>query len=275
MRISGMENNNHSIYQSGNNQLKTVNAKDCGIKKQGEDGVSQGIQQQLENAKNQLQELADNKDLSPEEKMEKQKEIKAQIADLNNQYSKRQMELKEAEQKKQKQQLEEQVANSSPKQETDENVIDSKKMDQLTQASAVMDQVHSMNRIKTKLQGESNVAKIEQKLDASRGNSSDLKAGMISNLESTVDSIEKKISVKMADMREDINKPMSDEEKAEIEREKAEKQKEEQNIRNVDGIAEREVQKSEENGENAKNAVAVTETEKEQAKQYVPIDILL
>ena len=51
----------------------------------GTDSVAKSIQNQIANAKKQLQELASNKDMQPEEKMKKKQEIQQEINSLNQQ----------------------------------------------------------------------------------------------------------------------------------------------------------------------------------------------
>ena len=52
---------------------------------QASDSYSRSIQKQIANAKEQLQQLSANKDMTMEEKMKKRQEIQKQINELNNQ----------------------------------------------------------------------------------------------------------------------------------------------------------------------------------------------
>nr|MDE7325420.1 FlxA-like family protein [Lachnospiraceae bacterium] len=71
------------------------------IKAQATDSVSKNLRAQIVNAQKQLQELAANKDMEPEEKMERRKEIQQQITDLNAQLRQHEVELRQEKQQQQ------------------------------------------------------------------------------------------------------------------------------------------------------------------------------
>ncbi len=73
------------------------------VKAPATDSVSKNIRAQIMNAQKQLQELAANKDMEPEEKMERRKEIQQQIADLNQQLRQHEMEVRQEKQQQAKQ----------------------------------------------------------------------------------------------------------------------------------------------------------------------------
>ena len=58
----------------------------------GSDVTSKNLQSQIANAQKQMQELSSNKEMSPEAKMEKRKEIQEQINELQNQLRQHQIE---------------------------------------------------------------------------------------------------------------------------------------------------------------------------------------
>ena len=58
------------------------------------DSVSKNLRAQIANAQKQLQELAANKEMEPEEKMERRKEIQQRITELNAQLRQHEMEEK-------------------------------------------------------------------------------------------------------------------------------------------------------------------------------------
>ena len=78
MTINGINGVNTQIEQMGMNQAT--------------DSYSRNIQNQIENAQKQLQELSSNEDMSLEEKMKKRQEIQQQISDLNVQLRQHQTE---------------------------------------------------------------------------------------------------------------------------------------------------------------------------------------
>ena len=56
------------------------------------DSYSKSIQEQINNAQEQLQSIGENKELSPDEKMKRRQEIQKQISDLQNQLRQHQIE---------------------------------------------------------------------------------------------------------------------------------------------------------------------------------------
>ncbi len=82
MTINGIGVANMQIGQMGRNQA--------------EDSYSKSIQNQIDNAQKQLQELSSNEDMTLEEKMKKRQAIQQQISDLNMQLRQRQMEQRRA-----------------------------------------------------------------------------------------------------------------------------------------------------------------------------------
>ena len=67
---------------------------------QGTDAIGRNLQNQITNAQKQLQDLGENKDISPEDKMKKRQEIQQQISDLQNQLRQHQIEQRMKEQQK-------------------------------------------------------------------------------------------------------------------------------------------------------------------------------
>ena len=130
------------------------------------DSFSKSIQNQISNAKKQLQELSENKDMSMDEKMKRRQEIQQQITDLNNQLRQHQME-----QRKEKQ---EQAAKSAEKKESGKNEnkgvgLSQASMTAIISADAALSQAKVHGSVATKMEGRAGVLEAEIKLDSANG----------------------------------------------------------------------------------------------------------
>ena len=130
------------------------------------DSFSKSIQNQISNAKKQLQELSENKDMSMDEKMKRRQEIQQQITDLNNQLRQHQIE-----QRKEKQ---EQAAKSAEKKESGKNEnkgagLSQASMTAIISADAALSQAKVHGSVATKMEGRAGVLEAEIKLDSANG----------------------------------------------------------------------------------------------------------
>ncbi len=93
-----------------------------GITAQAMDPVSKNLRAQIMDAQKQMQELAANKDMEPEEKMERRKEIEQRITDLNAQLRQHEMELRQAKQQQVQQERQSEQARRQEAKQRAENV---------------------------------------------------------------------------------------------------------------------------------------------------------
>ncbi len=139
MTINGINGTNAQMGQMGMNQAT--------------DSYSRNIQIQIADAQKQLQELSSNKEMTLEEKMNKQQEIQQQINDLNVQLRQHQME-----QRREKQQKQSSFDDmSGGKQNTgvaDTGVIIS--------LSTAKEQIDGMKKVRKDLQGKLRIAQTEE-----------------------------------------------------------------------------------------------------------------
>ena len=136
----------------------------------GTDSVAKSIQNQIANAKKQLQELASNKDMQPEEKMKKKQEIQQEINSLNQQL--RQHMSEKRNEQRQKTQNTQNTQNTS---QTD--------MQAMLSADSAMKQAKVQGSTAKGLEGKAGVLKVEIKLDAGRGGNAEKKREQLASVE--------------------------------------------------------------------------------------------
>ncbi len=136
------------------------------------DSYSKNLQRQIANAQKQLQELSSNKEMTPEEKKEKQQEIRQQVNDLNRQLRQYQMEQRRAEHPEKQQ-----SKGSSMEDRFGQNAQTGRKSAGLSQASmtAMISADTSIKQAKVQgsvaagMEGRAGVLETEIKLDEARG----------------------------------------------------------------------------------------------------------
>ncbi|MBQ7679976.1 MAG: FlxA-like family protein [Butyrivibrio sp.] len=135
---------------------------------QGNDAFSKNIQNQIANAQKQLQELSENRDMTPEDNMKKRQEIQKQISDLNNQLRQHQIEQrKEAQQKKDSSD----VTGGKPTEKSDKGStgMSTANMQALISADSSMHQVKTQGAVRTGMKDRAGILETEIKLDKARG----------------------------------------------------------------------------------------------------------
>ena len=137
----------------------------------GTDSVAKSIQNQIANAKKQLQELASNKDMQPEEKMKKKQEIQQEINNLNQQLRQHMSEKRNEQRQK--------TQNTQDTQNTSQTDIQA-----MISADSAMKQAKVQGSTAKGLEGKANVLKVEIKLDAGRGGNAEKKREQMSSLAS-------------------------------------------------------------------------------------------
>ena len=80
---------------------------------QGNDSVSKNIQNQIANAKQKLQDLSSNEEMSLEDKMKKRQEIQQEINNLNQQLRQHQIEQRKEQQSKNSSSMDDMVAGTN------------------------------------------------------------------------------------------------------------------------------------------------------------------
>ncbi len=178
MNINSMDRTNHAMQMGQKNFLGN-----------GKDSVSKGIQSQIENAQKQLQELSSNKEMSTEEKIKKQQEIREQINDLNKQLRQHQIDQRK-EMQEMKQPSKDGVSN---KKQSNISKVGSQgtgfskaSMTAMISADSALSQAKNCDHIATQMEGQKNVLAMEIKLDAQRGKDVTKKQGDMQDLEERI-----------------------------------------------------------------------------------------
>lgn len=164
----------------------TTGAQRIQVKGQAEDSYSRSIQNQIANAQKELQELSSNENLSLEEKMKKRQKINQEITNLNNQLRQYQMELRRETQKKSKNSMEEMLGGNHQTQKKSAKTdtgISSAGMQAIVSADMSMNQVQIQGSVKTSLEGRIGVLEAEMKQDAGRGASTEQKEAELLDLQ--------------------------------------------------------------------------------------------
>lgn len=166
-----------------------------------QDAVLTSLQKQLQEAKKSLQDLASNKDLSAEMKMEKRKEIQQQIQDINRQIMQRKQELHKEKQQKNSDGL------STEKQTDDKaakagNTMETSDMQSIIQGDIAVKSAKESHGLKNELVHKADVLETESKLDAGRGRVSEGKEAAIAELRSKATVIDQKIGSTLSEVQD-------------------------------------------------------------------------
>lgn len=155
------------------------------------DAQSNEIRTQIDQLKKNLQLVSSDDKLTDQEKLQKKKEIEAQIAALTQSLHDLEVEKKqeknEIKQKVEKaaEQVEQQKQNNE-----DAVIMDPISMEALIKAGSMQKSVEDMNDLKEVMQGEANIKRAEIKTDVGRGQDVSKKQEEINSLENKVNSAE-------------------------------------------------------------------------------------
>ncbi len=142
------------------------------------DPVSKDLQKQIEKLKNDLKEISANQDMPTEAKMKKRQEIQKQISNLEIQLRQHQMEVKREERQKKKEESSfDELTGTKPqkKQGSDQNAgMSTGGMEAMISADTAVKQANVNGSTAKKMEGRTNVLKVEMQLDGGRGGSSNI-----------------------------------------------------------------------------------------------------
>lgn len=178
MKIGGVSEQSSQIGQAGMSQMT--------------DAVSKNLQTQIMNAQRQLKDLSSNEELSSEEKMEKRKEIQQQLADLNSQLRKHQIEMRQEKQQSKESQSKEvfgEKKEASKQDETKAIGMSDKSMKAMISADTAVSFAKSQGSLKTALEGRVDVLEVEIAQDASRGGATESKEEELEDLEKRLSNV--------------------------------------------------------------------------------------
>lgn len=134
------------------------------------DSYSKSLQEQINNANEQLQSLGEDKEMSIDEKMKKRQEIQKQITDLQNQLRQHQIEQKKENRQSKGSSMEDMLGGKqTTKSSKATKGISTTSMKALISADSAINQVEAQGAIKVNLKGEADILETEIKLDSARG----------------------------------------------------------------------------------------------------------
>lgn len=172
MTINGINGANTQMGQMGMNQAT--------------DSYSRNIQNQIDNAQKQLQELSFNKDMTLEVKMKKRQEIQQRISDLNVQLRQHQMEQRREKQQKQSpcdEMLSGTGNSGSAKERSKSAGLSQASITAMITAGTSMKQAKAQGSVAAKAEDRAEVLKSEIKLDKARRGDAHKKQEELSDVE--------------------------------------------------------------------------------------------
>ena len=157
---------------------------------QGTDAISKNLQTQIANAQKQIQNLGENKDISPEEKMKKRQEIQKQISDLQNQL--RQHQIEQRNQSRQKSTSMDDMLGGQRQygNNTGSSMgLSNSSMQVIISADSAMSQTKVQGAVRSQMEGQAHVLKGEIKMEESRGGNVEKLKERLAEIESKVQDI--------------------------------------------------------------------------------------
>jgi len=149
------------------------------------DSYSKSLQEQINNANEQLQSLGEDKEMSIDEKMKKRQEIQKKITDLQNQLRQHQIEQKKENRQSKGSSMEDMLGGKqTAKSSKAAKGISTTSMKALISADSAINQVEAQGAIKVNLQGEADILETEIKLDSARGKVVEKKQEQLADIES-------------------------------------------------------------------------------------------
>lgn len=177
-----------------------------------EDAVSKNIKRQISEVQKKIQELAQNQDMSLEEKMKKRQEYNQQIADLNMQLRQHEIEVRQEKQQPKENSMEDMLGGKESRESAEDKdsvSISTEGMEAMISAESAKKQSKVYGRVAQDLQAKMRTLSSEMDMDASRGVDTSAKADALADLEDRMENaVSKQIGTisKAADEMEEAAK---------------------------------------------------------------------
>ena len=154
--------------------------------------TSKNLQSQIANAQKQMQELSSNKEMSPEAKMEKRKEIQEQINELQNQLRQHQLEQRKDNLQKSASSMEDMLGGSRQNSQplAGGTGLSGGSMQAILSADSAMSQVKAQGAARSQMKGKAEVLKAEIKQDGARGANVEKKQEQLAEIEARAQKLE-------------------------------------------------------------------------------------
>jgi Skp family chaperone for outer membrane proteins len=173
---------------------------------QGLDSVGKNLQSRIANAQKQIQNLGDNEDMSPEEKMKKRQEIQKQISDLQNQLRQHQIEQRMQDRQRRASMDDMLGGRRQSGNNTGSNTgLSDASMQAIISADAAMSQTKVQGAVKSQMEGQAHVLKGEIKMEESRGGNAEKLKEKLAELEAKVQDLTSSQMEKLSDITQETN----------------------------------------------------------------------
>lgn len=156
---------------------------------QANDAISKSIQSQIQSKEQELQKLAENENLSPEEKMNKRQEIQKEINELNKQLRQHQMDMRKQQQQERAASMDDMLAGRDNQGESKNGGLSQASMKAMVSADSSIKQAKAQESTAVKLEGDARNLKAEIRSDLQRGDSVEDKQEALAGLEEKVSNI--------------------------------------------------------------------------------------
>lgn len=171
-----------------------------------EDSVLQSLEEQLARNQQEKEKLAQNTELTAEEKLDKKKELDAEQKGIQEQISQRQMQIQEEEREKEQRELEEKIEKTigadDVKKETDP--VQKAQMDVIATAATVMGQAGNLTRMKVTMEGRERIAQAQLRTAKQTGGATAGSYREIAHAQSAVAKINQKLGSILSNANEKI-----------------------------------------------------------------------
>ena len=158
----------------------------------GSDATSKNLHSQIANAQKQMQELSTNKEMSPESKMEKRKEIQEQINELQNQLRQHQLEQRKENLQKSSSSMEDMLGGSRQNSQPSAGGtgLSGGSMQAILLADSAMSQVKAQGSARAQVKGRAEILRSEIKQDGARGANVEKKQEQLDEIEAGAQKLE-------------------------------------------------------------------------------------
>lgn len=208
---------------------KSILATDLAMNKQG-DTLLESLKEQYRSYQEDLNSLSENAELTPEEKLEKRKELREQMESVADQISARQLQLQEQQKDKVEEEQKKRQDELKHQNKGEEEYKNQKHQEFLTETSLLMTEVHTLVKVRSKVKGEFGVATAE--LEVSMARPGEVSEGLhrrVSDTRKRLSSVELTYSDKLGK----LNKTVEEEkEQVEVMKSLEQKKKEEEKGKN-------------------------------------------
>lgn len=156
---------------------------------QGNDAITKSIQSRIQSKEQEIQKLAENDNLSSEEKMKKRQEIQKEINELNKQLRQHQMDMRRQQQQERADSMDKMLEGNDSSGTSKGGSLSQASMKAMVSADSSIKQAKAQESTATKLEGDARNLKAEIRTDLQRGDSVEEKKEALQGLEEKVSNI--------------------------------------------------------------------------------------